>query len=135
MIRKSDPELDQHRPDFAALLHMAGEFNEKVQARIVSPLVKEQFLARLPKDDGKTKLAFRLADKELVATIPDCLKAESQSYRSRGPMKDLWDIGVTLPDWATSWFSKTPVTIGYVLLAIVGLLSMEWLTRKLLRLA
>jgi len=35
----------------------------------------------------------------------------------------------------TSWFSNTPVQISTFLLIIVGLLSIEWLTRKLLRLA
>ena len=67
--------------------------------------------------------------------IPACVKGEERNFRNRGPVKDLWDEGMTLPAAATSWLSGGPVTVGYVLLAIVGVLSLEWLTRKLLRLA
>jgi hypothetical protein len=41
-------------------------------------------------------------------------------------------IGVRV---AIALSDPTPVIISYVLLVVVGLLSIEWLTRKLLRLA
>jgi hypothetical protein len=52
--------------------------------------------------------------------------------RSRGAIKDQWDDGFVL------WHRdppKEPVKVSYVLLIAVGLLSVEWLIRKLLRLA
>jgi amino acid transporter len=49
------------------------------------------------------------------------------AIRNRGPVKDLWDLGFSVGD--------PPLTVSYALIAIVGLLSLEWLTRKLLKLA
>jgi hypothetical protein len=53
--------------------------------------------------------------------------------RSRGAVVDQWDAGFDLPWWRDS--SGEPVKMSWVLAAVVGLLSLEWLTRKLLRLA
>ena len=53
---------------------------------------------------------------------------ESKVQRSRGPVKDLWDLGFTV--------SEDPrVRMATVLIIVTLLLSVEWLTRKLLRLA
>jgi hypothetical protein len=60
------------------------------------------------------------------------MRRDVQTHRSRGPIKDQWDEGVTL--WEREP-PQPPVTVSYVLLAAVGLLSVEWLIRKLLRLA
>ena len=53
-----------------------------------------------------------------------------QTLRNRGPIQDLWDDGFVVWDR-----EPQPITMSYVLLAVVGLLSLEWLTCKLLRLA
>ena len=76
------------------------------------------------------KLAFRLGDRDLLGLIPECMKQDERHAQNRGPVTDLWDKGVTL-----STGTRPPLTISYVLLVVVGLLSAEWLTRKLLRLA
>ena len=58
----------------------------------------------------------------------------------RGPVKDLWDNGFNVPwfSWANGlrmYWPDPPLRLSYVLLTVVGLLSIEWLTRKLLKLA
>ena len=62
-----------------------------------------------------------------------------QKQVSRGKHRDLWDDGVTLHEYPKSDDpnvpDRKPIKIVYVLLAVVGLLSTEWLIRKLLRLA
>jgi hypothetical protein len=55
-----------------------------------------------------------------------------QTLRNRGPIQDLWDDGFVVRDRQAPY---EPIRISHVLLAAVGLLSLEWLTRKLLRLA
>jgi len=52
---------------------------------------------------------------------------DSKVQRSRGPIKDLWDAGFGLGDSSSR--------MAFVLLLVVALLSIEWLTRKLLKLA
>lgn len=46
-------------------------------------------------------------------------------------MTDQWDDGFTM--WENP--PNPPVKFSYILMIVVGLLSVEWLTRKLLRLA
>ena len=62
-----------------------------------------------------------------------------QKQTSRGPHKDLWDDGIMLNEYPPpadpSKPARQPISISYVLMIVVGLLSMEWLIRKLLRLA
>jgi hypothetical protein len=59
------------------------------------------------------------------------MKTDIKEQRNRGPVRDLWDNGITM------WVGKDnkPVILPWLLLAVVGLLSFEWLTRKLLRIA
>jgi hypothetical protein len=63
--------------------------------------------------------------------IPDLMTSQTKVQRNRGPIDDLWDDGPTL---GTDNRGQ-PIVLPWVLLLIVGLLSVEWLTRKLLRLA
>ena len=135
MLRKSDPEMDNTRPDLDALLKMASPLDADFAARITKPGVKETLVKDLPKESGVSKLAFRLADKELLALIPDCMKDEYRNENNRGKADDLWDKGFTWPEALTPGFTKYPQQISYVLLVLVTLLSCEWAGRKLLRLA
>ena len=82
----------------------------------------------------KPRMFFNLKNAELV---PSCMMEDKQSSTSKGPHRDLWDEGVTLytPAPMEAVPNPKPVKLSYVLLAVVGLLSIEWLTRKLLRLA
>jgi hypothetical protein len=134
-IRLSDPEKDNTRPDLVAMRAMAGDVTADFAARLTNAEVRDKLLAGLPAESGVQKLAFRLGDAGLVALIPECMKTEEKESQNRGPVNDLWDKGFTLPAWMTSWAASTPVTISYVLLLVVGLLCVEWLGRKLQRLA
>jgi hypothetical protein len=59
------------------------------------------------------------------------MSSETKVNSNRGAVNDLWDEGVTLFHDS----GGRPVNIAWALLAAVSLLSIEWLTRKLLRLA
>ncbi|MBY0512956.1 MAG: hypothetical protein K2P78_03480, partial [Gemmataceae bacterium] len=105
------------------------------EARIAGEASKKTLQEKLPKLDGATKLAFRVGQKDLVSLIPDCMTAQEKRDKVLGKTDDLWDRGFSLPRWLTGWAFDAPQTLSYVLLVVVVLLSVEWLTRKLLRLA
>ncbi len=89
-IRSADPEMDNKKPDFPAMFRMASEFDKDFQARL-SDSVKAKFAAKLPKEAGVQRLAFKLGENEQLALIPDCMKTEKRSTQNRGPVNDLWD--------------------------------------------
>ncbi|QEL14025.1 vWA domain-containing protein [Limnoglobus roseus] len=130
MVRRSDPELDNARPDFTALVNAASSLKD-VEPKITEPGVLER-LKGSATDTGKVKLAFKLAEKDKLELIPACLKSDRKEFRNRGAVEDLWDKGATLPSWATG---GRVVTISYLLMAAIGLLTIEWSVRKLARLA
>ncbi len=144
LIAKSDPEMDNTKPNLAAMLAMAGDFDAAFQDRIPSA-VKETFKNRLPRDAGVQKLAFRLTPNEtdLLRLIPDCLPPKEPVRTDiRGPVTDLWDRPVEFPQFegrkilkVFSPLSGKKLPVSWVMLVVVGLLCWEWLTRKLLRLA
>jgi hypothetical protein len=139
-VKEANPELDNTRPDFDALYRMASPADE-VLNRIPDESVKEKLrqLGR-PKSEGAggdkvdpkavkedvPRLYFNLENADL---IPQCMKTEIKQNTSRGQVEDLWDGSLSFSIF------KWEVQLPYVLFAIVGLLSVEWLTRKLLRLA
>ncbi len=135
MLRRSDPEMDNTRPDLAALIGMASPLDADFAARITKGDVKERLAAALPKENGVPKLAFRLADRDLIGLIPECMKTEERNDNNRGRADDLWDKGFTWPESLTPGFLKPPQQLSYALLILVGLLCTEWTIRKLLRLA
>jgi hypothetical protein len=90
---------------------------------------KLETASRNEPDNDKLRLYFDLKNAHL---IPSCMRPDVQTLRSRGPIKDFWDEGFVL--WEREP-PQPPVKMSWVLLAAVGLLSLEWLTRKLLRLA
>jgi len=92
-VRKSDPEKDNTRPDYPAMLRMASEFDKDFQAKIPDK-VKGELGKSLPKEGGVPRLAFKLADKEQVALIPDCMITIKTQNQNRGPVRDLWDLPV-----------------------------------------
>ena len=91
--------------------------------------------SRVPSGAEGKRLAFRFGDDESLKLIPECFKADVKVARNRGAVEDYWDKGVELPHFLTGWYSDKPQRIGALLLVCVGLLSVEWLTRKLLKLA
>jgi hypothetical protein len=146
-VRKSDPEMDNTKPDFAAMLRMASDFDQSFrEARLPAEKhkVAGELGSGLPKEAGMPKLAFKLTDRKLLALIPECMKPERRNSQNRGPVNDLWDRGITMPTsdieepayvrkYFISWWSGQRLSL--VLLVVVGLLAIEWLVRKLLRLA
>ncbi len=138
-LRASNPELDNTRPDTAALMGVATEFEGEtgVAARITNPDAKARLIRDLPREGGVSKLAFKLTDRELLGLIPECMGNRENTAENRGKADDLWDQGVEvpLPDPVASWFGRPPFRVSYVLMLVVGLLCVEWMSRKLLRLA
>jgi hypothetical protein len=129
-LTRSDPELDNSRPDFAALEQMAGTLAE------VKDRAKNQ--ANVDKlkgsgDPAKVKLAYRLSDGDKLSALPDFVDQAKNSFVNRGATTDLWDKGPTVTP--PKWIADKPQPLATWLLIAVGLLGAEWLGRKLLRLA
>ena len=155
-VKEANPELDDTRPDFTQLYTLASELTEGTPP--LDPAGKEELrksleaaAARLlqkvdekdqlgaPKSAGpvnsakdslsdnkdKGHLFFDLISAKL---LPKCMVTRTNINRTRGPVKDIWDEGFTL-------IQDPSVRMAWVLVLVVGLLSAEWLTRKLLRLA
>ena len=162
VVKESNPELDNTRPDFGHLYQLASEVTdylprmdkdtqkevkeavERTSAALLQRVEEQnaeearraavQPGAAAPKTEAKrpapeNKEAARFFfDLKSAHLIPKCMVTESKVQRSRGPVKDLWDQGFTI--------SEDPaVRMATVLVIVTLLLSAEWLTRKLLRLA
>lgn len=139
-VLASNPELENTRPDPAALALMAGDLDEvksrlkeadyeAIRSRLRGPKSAADKLEEKPATVESPKLLLKLADTDV---IPPCLTAmEPRVSRSRGAVDDLWDNGPILGYDS----SGRPIEFASLLLVIVGLLSLEWLGRKLLRLA
>jgi hypothetical protein len=144
-VKESNPELDNTRPDVAAMVAMAGDADEvksrlseaefeALRQRLRAPKAAaaakpEPKPASLSTSPETTKLLFTLPSAD---AIPPCLTAEPPKVsRNRGPVDDLWDDGPTLGYGQDG----KPIEVATLLFVVVGLLSVEWLGRKLLRLA
>jgi hypothetical protein len=136
-IRPSNPETDNTRPDLAALAAVSGDLDEVVR-RINDKAVVDRLKAAAPKTADGQKLAFRFDNRSNLELIPECMITDSKTQRNRGAVQDEWDQGPELPKWMTSWLDsekQRTYHVGWLMLLAIGLLSAEWLTRKLLRLA
>jgi hypothetical protein len=131
-VRQSNPELDITRTDLKALYQMASDV---ASLNLSDPTLTASVQAKAtPGVDGK-RLSFKLVDQESLAVIPEVIKSETKTLRNRGAIVDYWDKGVELPRFLTGWFSDKPMRVGGLLLIAVTLLSLEWIARKLLKLA
>jgi hypothetical protein len=160
IVKESNPELDNTAPDFGQMYQLASEAIEvlprmdkasqdqlkralegtaarllqrvdeqsKGEAKPMAPAEPEP--AAEPKEGAAAnKNTLRLFfDLNSAKLIPKCMVTDHKIQRSRGPVKDLWDQGFTLS-------TEPSIRMATVLLFIATLLSVEWLTRKLLRLA
>jgi hypothetical protein len=135
VVKESNPELDNTIPDFAQLRQVATDATS-VLAR-VSEDVKSRLKPELERTNGgsaresaETKPSPRLYfDMKAAKLIPECMVIERKVQKNRGPIRDLWDSGIEIGGY------DPPLKISAALVLIVGLLSVEWLTRKLLKLA
>jgi hypothetical protein len=129
MVKESNPELDNTKPDFGQLRQVASAAGDHVLRRVPDE-VRGKLKPELERTnstlgaDGDLRLFFDLKAADM---IPECMDAEQRIQKSRGPIKDLWDYG-----WE---FGNPPMKISLALVLVIGLLSVEWLTRKLLKLA
>ena len=148
-VKEANPELDNTRPDYDRMYRLASEADEvmlrmseadrsELKRRLARPKL-ETGPDREDKTDireDKQRLYFDLKNAGL---IPSCMVQDVQVQVSRGKHKDLWDDGFTVyeypPPEDPNKPPKAPIKIAYVLLIVAGLLSTEWLIRKLLRLA
>jgi hypothetical protein len=107
IVRSTNPELDNLKPDVAAMAKMADEFSEIENRLLEKPAVMK--LLRDAAYSGKegSRLAFSFDRKEAINAIPECMETKED------------------PQNPVSW----------VMLVCIGLFSVEWLTRKLLKLA
>ncbi|MBY0231715.1 MAG: VWA domain-containing protein [Gemmataceae bacterium] len=155
-VEESNPEKDNTRPDFDLMYRLASEADDvlrRMKASDAADLRKQLAPPKLAQPGAgaaepaegekdrpaiatdKPRLYFTLANAHL---IPNCMIVSKETSESRGPHRDWWDEG-----WPIYTPSKAkpddpdpkPVKVSWVLIAVVGLLSAEWLTRKLLRLA
>jgi hypothetical protein len=133
-IRQSNPELDVTKPDLKAMYQMASPL-ALMQVSDAALSANLQKAVSANSQGLEKRLAFKFGDEESLKLIPDCFKPDVKTARNRGAVEDYWDKGVTLPSFLTSWYSDKPQRLGALLLICVGLLSAEWLTRKLLKLA
>jgi hypothetical protein len=151
-VKEANPELDDTRPDYDRMYRLASEAEEVflrmpegdrqlLKKRLQRPKLSAAGGAEAEKGrteirEDKQRLYFDLKNAEL---IPGCMIQDVQTQESKGPVNDLWDDGVALwtydPPGDPNLPAKQPVKVSYVLLTVVGLLSVEWLIRKLLRLA
>lgn len=157
LVKEANPELDNTRPDFGQLYQLASEAGDVLprihDRQATNDLLREleATAARLvpsAEDRGAApgkaeakavpRLFFDLTSARL---IPNCMITDVKLHKSRGPFEDLWDKGTTLMEEGSHRFLgfeftlSEPLRMSFSLLAVVLLLSSEWLTRKLLKLA
>lgn len=130
-------ELENVRPDFAALYRLAGrvaDVTDRLKEKDKTEL-RERLRQLQPPAGVKPEEMPRLFfDLDTATLIPDCLQTVREVKPSRAGYKDVWDAGVTTTV-ALGPSSRSAVEWSTVMLVIVFLLAAEWLTRKLLRLA
>jgi hypothetical protein len=148
-VKEANPELDDTRPDFDRMYRLASEADDVLlrmtdadRQELVKSLQRPKMEA--PRDgadktvelrEDKPRLYFNLQNAKL---IPKCMISDVQKQTSKGPVNDVWDDGFVVKrydDPKPGQPPKPPIKISYALLLAVGLLSAEWLIRKLLRLA
>ncbi len=101
LIRKSDPELDETRPDFAAMERLAGTVDE-VRGKLNDAVKLQKLMGNSP-DASKAKLTMKLSETEKIAIIPDCMDKKFNKQRNLGGIDDLWDDEYE----PTGWIHKT----------------------------
>ena len=136
VVKEANPELDNVQPDFVQLRQVSSEAadvlarvdNDGERQRLRTELERTNRLAA-PESPGEDRDKLRLFfDLKSAAEIPDCMVKDEKTQRSRGRVEDIWDAGFFIR-------REPPWKVSYVLLAVIGLLSLEWLIRKLLKLA
>lgn len=151
-IRKPlPPELNDVRPDLLSLAAIASEVDELKPHVTKKPEMTELMRGRAfkhPAIQGE-RLSFHFNDRQTLDMIPDCIKTVTQDINNpviepeirKSEIEPRWFNGPKLPRSLTGWYddwqgqSRRDHNIALWMLVCVGLLSVEWLTRKLMKLA
>lgn len=133
-IRQSNPEVDETRPNPNEMYTMASSYDD-VKPRLTDATIASKVQSACASGAEGKRLSFKFADEESLKLIPSCMGTETKTLRNRGAVEDYWDKGFTLPSFMTKWMTDKPMQVGYGLLLCVLLLSIEWMIRKLLKLA
>ncbi len=136
LVKEANLELDNTMPDFGMLMQLASDaalalnrVSEDVRGR-VKQVLENTNKATPVVSEGDAMQELRLFfDVKSADVIPDCMVTDRKTLRNRGPVKDVWDEGMEVGS------NDPPWKLSAALLIVVGLLSVEWLTRKLLKLA
>lgn len=152
LIRKAlPPELSDVKPDMLSLAAISAEVDELRQRLVKKPEVLEKLRSRSfahPTLNGQ-RLAFKFDDKASIELLPESMPGDPQEIVNpqtepevkKSKIEPRWFNGPNLPRWMTRWYDKwmgqTERThnVALWMLVVVSLLSVEWLTRKLLKLA
>jgi hypothetical protein len=126
----------------ARLLQQVDEQDQSGARREAAPKKAAPEKGKDGKAEKKEALRF-FFDLNTAHLIPKCMVTESKVQRSRGKVDDLWDKAFALsgssstePDRSGKEAPrKDPPAMAHVLLLVTCLLSLEWLIRKLLKLA
>lgn len=155
VVSRSDPERDFTRPDYVALHRLASEASElsesaRRQTALFNAIeraeraMREQFREQgdSPSDwtpENEARRLFVLLDD--AQALPDILESVVTESRAEGRVQDIWDKGFDYlwfylkSLWGPAEQPKESQGPPWALVVVVTLLSAEWLTRKLLRLA
>jgi hypothetical protein len=140
MVVEANPELDDTRPDFDRMYHMASDADAVIARMAPADGAKLKQALKRPKlnvspgkeaQDDKTRLFFTLQNAQM---IPDCMVSRTDTRTTRGQIDDIWDKEARIWLPGMGWITIMPFPYGWLYVAVL-LFSIEWLTRKLLRLA
>jgi hypothetical protein len=141
MVDQPNAELDNVRPDHLRLYRLAQERNDYhpvqlVLNRIVDEQTKRSVRMLKPPAEEADKVGGKVGeslyfDLDSAGLIPDLMITDKDEKETKGEAPYLWDQGGEELFEVFDW----PFKFSYVMAVIVALLSMEWLTRKLLKLA
>jgi hypothetical protein len=136
VVKEANLELDNTIPDFGHLAQLASDattvlnrVGDDARAKISQVLeITNRMPTKEPAVEEKPNLRLYF-DLPSAAVIPECMVTDRKTVRNRGPVKDVWDEGLEVGS------NDPPWRVSTALLLIIGLLSIEWLTRKLPKLA
>ncbi len=138
-VQESNPELDNTAPDVKTLYFDLASDAKPVFDRITDQATVKELRDRLQRmsavDTKKDKAADKKAAEEPeyrlyfdlnnADLIPRCMTDDSRTQQNQGGFTEVW----------TGKFDLWGMELSWTLLLVVFLLCLEWLTRKLVRLA
>jgi hypothetical protein len=151
-IRKAlPPEMADVAPDYLSLAMMSADV-EKMRKKLAKKQnVYDKLSAKAYMAPGldRPRMLYKFDDTESINLIPECFEGDSQTIDNpqtepeirKSKIDPLWFDGPYMPRWMTGWYDRMVEQperdhqVALWMLVCVALLSVEWLTRKLLKLA